>query len=113
MSILVVGSVPAYSQLAVAPGSVGSHPGGRQDAQSKPRDSHTDGGKRSMHPSDIPDRTTPPNVQAGKLEERLRRGEMERPIAQSEISDWLEQLHSGSVERSPGETVPEQSAVPD
>ena len=69
-----------------------------------------------MRPSDVPDQTTAPSVRARALEERLRRGQMERPIAQSQISDWLEQLHSGSVEHSTGDTAPGQSAqgiVPD
>jgi hypothetical protein len=34
---------------------------------------------------------------------------MERPIAQDHVSDWLEQLHSGSAEGSTGETAPGQS----
>jgi len=114
----VVGIVPAHSQSAVAPGSVGSHPGGSQETliPPKPRGSHPDGTKRSMRPFDVPDQTTVPNVQARALEERLRRGQVDRPIAQSQVSDWLEQLHSGSVERSTGDTVPGQSAqgiVPD
>jgi hypothetical protein len=114
----VMDTVPAHSQSATAPGSVGSHPGGSQETliPPKPRDSHSDGTKRSMRPSDVPGQTTAPNARARALEERLRRGQMERPIAQGEISDWLEQLHSGSVERSTGDTVPGQSAqgiVPD
>ena len=115
----VVGIVPAHSQSAVAPGSVGSHPGGSQETliPPKPKDgSHAAGSKRSIRPSDVPDQTTAPNVQARALEERLRRGQVERPIAQSQVSDWLEQLHSGSVERSTGDTVPGQSGqgiVPD
>ena len=114
----VVGIVPAHSQSAVAPGSVGSHPGGSQETliPPKPRGSHPDETKRSMRPSDVPDQTTAPNVQARALEERLRRGQVDRPIAQSQVSDWLEQLHSGSVERSTGDTGPGQSAqgiVPD
>jgi len=114
----VVGIVPAHSQSAVAPGSVGSHPGGSQETfiPPKPSGSHPDGTKRSMRPSDVPDQTTAPNVQARALEERLRRGQVERPIAQSQVSDWLEQLHRGSVERSTGDTVPGQSGqgiVPD
>lgn len=108
----IVGTVPAHSQLAAAPGSVGSHPGGSQETLIPPKPkggSPADGTKRSMRPSDVPDQTTAPNVQARALEERLRRGQIERPIAQSQISDWLEQLHSGSKERSTGETVPGQS----
>jgi len=107
----VVGSMPAHSQSAAAPGSVGSHPGGSQESllSAKPKGSHPDGTNRSMRPSDIPDQTPAPNVRARALEERLRRGQMERPIAQGEVSDRLEQLHHGSARHSPGETTPGQS----
>src|SRR6185369_3683419 len=92
---------------AVAPGSVGSHPGGSQETliPPKPRGSHPDGTKRSMRPFDVPDQTTVPNVQARALEERLRRGQIERPIAQSQVSDWLEQLHSCTVGQSSAQPV--------
>ena len=52
----VVGIVPAHSQSAVDPGSVGSHPGGSQETliPPKPRGSHPDGTKRSMRPFDVP-----------------------------------------------------------
>jgi hypothetical protein len=113
MSILsaVVGTIPAHSQSAAAPGSVGSHPGGSQETliPAKPRGSQPDGVMRGRRPSDIPDQPPAPSVRARALEERLRRGQMERPIAQDQISDWLEQLHSGSAERSTGETAPGQS----
>jgi hypothetical protein len=114
----VVGTGPAHSQTAVVPGSVGSHSGGSQETliPPKPRDSHADA-KRSMRPPDVPDQTTTPNMRARILEERLRSGrQIERPIAQSQVSDWLDQLHSGSGERSTDDTAPGQSAqgiVPD
>ncbi len=106
-----VDTTPAHSQSAVAPGSMGSHPGGGQETPlpAKPRGAHPDGTKRSIRPSDIPDQTPPPNVRARALEERLRRGQMDRPIAQGQISDRLEQLHSGSAESTTDETVPRQS----
>jgi hypothetical protein len=104
-------AIPAHSPSAVAQGSVGSHPVGGQETPlpAKPRGAHPDGTKRSMQPSDIPDQTPPPHVQARALEERLRRGQMDRPIAQGQISDWLEQLHSGSAESTTGETVSGQA----
>jgi hypothetical protein len=109
MSILsvVVGTMPAHSQPAGIAGSAESHPGERQETliPAKPRGSHPDGVMRSRRPPDIPDQTPAPNVRAQALEERLRRGEMERPIAQGEISDRLEQLHRGSAEHSTGETT--------
>ena len=109
ISAAVVGATPALSQSAAAPGSVGSRPGGSQETliPAKPRGSHADGTMRSMRPSDIPGQTLVPNERA--LEERLRSGQMERPIAQGQISDWLEQLHRGSAESSTGESAPGQS----
>jgi hypothetical protein len=113
MSILsaLVGTIPTHAQPATAPGSVGSHPGGSQERliPAKPRSSHPDGALRSRQSSDIPDQTAEPSVRARALEERLRRGQMERPIAQGEMSDRLEQLYSGSAGRSAGETPPGQS----
>lgn len=116
--VAAVVATPAHSQSAVVPGSVGSHPSGGQETPlpAKPRGAHSDGTRRSMRPSDIPEQTPPPHVRARALEERLRRGQMDRPIAQGQISDWLEQLHSGSPESTAGETVPGQSVqeiVPD
>lgn len=113
MSILsaVVGTMPAHSQSAAVPGSVGSHPGESPETlmPTKPRGSHPDGAKRSVRPSDIPDQTPASSVRARALEERLRRGQMERPIAQGEISDRLEQLHNGSAGHSTGDATPGQS----
>ena len=107
----VVGTMPAHAQSATAPGLVESHSGGRQETlmPAKPRSSHTDGAMRSRRPADVPDQTPAPNVRARALEERLRRGQMERPIAQGKVSDRLEQLHSGSAGQSTGETTPGQS----
>jgi hypothetical protein len=113
MSILsaVVGTIPARSQPATVLGTVESHLGGSQEilVPAKPKGSRPDGAMRSRRPSDIPDLTPVPDVRARALEERIRRGEMERPIAQGEISDWLEQLHRGSAGGSTGETAPRQS----
>jgi hypothetical protein len=111
MSADVVGVTPAHSQSAAAPGSMGSRPGGNQEnpIPAKPRGSHPDGTMRSMRPSDIPGQTLVPSERTRALEERLRSGKMERPIAQDHVSDWLEQLHSGSAESSTGETAPGQS----
>lgn len=106
----VAGATPALSQSTAASGSVGSHSGRSQETPmpAKPRGSYPDGTMRSLRPSDMPEQTLVPNDRAQALEERLRRGQMERPIAQGQISDRLEQLHSGSAERSTGETTPGQ-----
>jgi len=109
MSILsaVVGAIPAHSQSATAPGAVESHPGGSQKTliPAKPRSSQPNGRMRNSRPSDIPIQTPAPNERVRILEERLRSGQMERPIAQGAVSDRLEQLHSGAAERSTGETA--------
>ena len=113
MSVLcaVVGTIPAHAQPATAPEAVESHPGGSQETliPAKPKGSRPDGVMRNRRPLDIPDQTLALNVRARALEERLRRGEMERAIAQGEISNRLEQLHSGSAGGSPGQTAPGQS----
>jgi hypothetical protein len=111
MSSAVAVAIPAHSQSAATPESVESRPGGSHETPipAKPRGSHPDGTMRSMRPTDIPDQTPVPSERTRALEERLRSGQMERPIAQGQISDWLEQLHSGSAENATGETAPGQS----
>ena len=88
-------------------GSVGSP---EAPAPAKPRGSKHDGTMRSMRPPYIPGQTPVPREQTRALIERLRSGQMERPIAQAQISDRLEQLHSGSAESSTGDTATGQSA---
>ena len=114
MTILssVMSTTPVYSQSAVTPGSVKSHTGEHQEAvtPAKPKGSPPDGSVRGRRPSDIPDQTPTPNVRARALEERLRRGQMERPIAQGEVSDRLEQLHSGAATSTTDDTVSGQAA---
>lgn len=96
------------SEMGVpTPGSVGSL---EAPTPAKPRGSHSDSTMRSMRPPYIPGQTPVPREQTRALEERLRSGQMERPIAQGQISDRLEQLHSGSVESSTSDTATGQSA---
>jgi hypothetical protein len=71
----------------------------------KPRGSHLDGTMRSTQPPYLPGQTPVPRERTRALEERLRSGQMERPIAQGQISDRLEQLHSGTAEGSSGNTA--------
>jgi len=89
------------------PASVGSL---ETPASPEPRGSHPDGTMRSMGPSYMPGQPPVPRERSRALEERLRSGQMERPIAQDQISDRLEQLHSGSAESSTGNTATGQSA---
>lgn len=76
----------------------------------KPRGAHPDGTMRSTQPPYLPGQTTVPRERIRALEERLRSGQMERPIAQGQISDRLEQLHSGSTESSTSNAATGQSA---
>ena len=112
LSAFVVSAPPAHSQSTAGSGSVGSGPGGSQETPTptKPRGSKPDGTMRSMRPPDMPGQTPVPRERTQALEERLRNGQMEQPIAQGQISDRLEQLHRGSAESSTGDTATGQSA---
>lgn len=89
------------------PGSVGTL---ETPTPAKPRGPHPDGTMRSMPSPYIPGQTPVPRERTRALEERLRSGQMERPIAQGQISDRLEQFHSGSAENSSGNTATGESA---
>jgi hypothetical protein len=68
----------------------------------KPRDSHSTDAIRSTRPPYSPSQTTVPGERTRALEERLRSGQMDRPVAQGQVSDRLEQLHRGGTEASTG-----------
>jgi hypothetical protein len=91
-----------YSQSGGGSGSGGSSPGGSQAGPTKPRGSKTSPSMSNMQPSDTPKQAEGPRAPAQMLEERLRSGQMDQPIAQDQISNRLEQLHGGSVERPTG-----------
>ena len=112
LSAAVVSATPAHSQSAAAPGSVGSRSGGSHETHTptKPKGSKPDGGIRSMRPPDMPGQALVPRERTETLEERLRNGQMDQPIAQGQISERLEQLHRGSAESSTGDTAIGQSA---
>lgn len=111
LSAVVVSVMPAYSQSAASSGSVGSRPGGSHETPTpaKPRGSNPNAPMRNMRPSDMPGQTPMPRERTQALEERLRNGQMEQPIAQGQISDRLEQLHRGSAESSTGDPATGQS----
>jgi hypothetical protein len=111
LSAFVVSAPPADSQSLAGSGSLGSRPGGSHEThtQPKPKGSKPDSGIRSMRPSDTPGQTLVPRDRTEALEERLRNGQMDQPIAQGEISDRLEQLHRGAGESSTGDTATGQS----
>lgn len=76
----------------------------------KPRDSHSTDTIRSTRPPYIPGETSAQRERSRALEERLRNGQMDRPIAQDQVSDRLEQLHSGGTGTSTGHMDSGQSA---
>ena len=112
LSAFVVGAPPAASQSLAGSGSMGSYHGGNQETQTptKPKGFRPDGGIRSIRPPDMPGQAPVPRERAEALKERLRNGQMEKPVAQGQISDRLEQLHRGSAETSPGDTITGQTA---
>jgi hypothetical protein len=96
------------SEMSVPePGSVESL---ETSKPAKPRDSHSTDAVRSTRPLYPPSQTTVPGERTRALEERLRRGQMDRPVAQGQVSDRLEQMHSGGIETPTGHTDTGQSA---
>jgi len=102
--VLAVNPSQTFSQSGAAPGSAGAHHGNESAKPAKPRSPQsTDSLKNPPHqPNQAP---TPREA----LEDRLRSGQMDRPVAQDQVSDRLEQLHNGSAEHSPGEMPTGQS----
>jgi hypothetical protein len=97
----------AHSQSASEPGSEGAPPGTSQKVPTpiKPSASKPSGTGHRLAPSDMSRQTLVPDERAQALEKRLRSGQMERPLAQDQVSDRLEQLHRDSTERSTGNTA--------
>lgn len=105
---------PVHAQSAAETGTaqsnVGASAGGHDRFKStKPKSGNLDEPARHLRPPDTPGRTPARPDRAEALEERLRRGDMDRPVAQGQISDRLEQFHKGSAERPTGETAAGQS----
>ena len=107
---LVSITIATQSQIRTASGSDGvSAPSGSQDPGRLAMPRKTDPNATVPTPSAVkpkqipvaPDRTQ-------TVEERLRSGQMEKAIAQGEISNRLNQLYSGS-NRVTGETAAEHS----
>ena len=112
MLAAALAATSVQSQPATGSGPVGSRPGASHEPSkpAKPRSPNPADTMQSVRPPDLPSLPPVPRERAQALEERLRRGQMDAPIAQGRISDRLEQFHRSSVEGSTGETLPEQSA---
>jgi hypothetical protein len=94
---LNLASIPTSTQLHIGTASAADDGSAGSGSQEK--------GKPAMPRKADPDMTTRGTPSAGKpapfdrrqaVEERLRSGQMEKPIAQGEISDRLNGLYSGS-----------------
>lgn len=111
ISAVVVGAVPAQSQLIVGSGSVGSRPGGNHETSkpAKPRAANPADNLQNSRPSDMLSQTQMRLQRAQALEERLRRGQMDESLAQGQISERLEQFHKGLTDGSIDETATGQS----
>jgi hypothetical protein len=107
LSLLNIG-IPTYTEAAPSGSdSAGPTPGETHEKR-KPTSPRT-ANPRLTPPSGTPRQVPKPPDRAQEVEERVRSGQMEPPIAQNEISEQLEQLHSGSNE-SRGEAAIGQSS---
>jgi len=104
LSAVVLGVSLGRAQSAGgAGGSSGSSPSSSQGEPGGSRESSRPSKPRSA--TDAMRHTRPPGLtlkpqeqQATPLEERLQSGQMEKPVAQGQISDRLEQFYKGSAE---------------
>jgi hypothetical protein len=106
ISAVFAGATPPVSWSATDSGAAESSPGGsfERAKPAKPRGTNADETMLDLPRPDMPGRTPVPRQRRQALEERLRRGEMEKPIPQGEMSDRLDQLYKGSAKNSSGET---------
>ena len=102
LSAVVVGVSPGQAQAA---GGAGGSPSSSQGAPGGGRESSSPSKPRSANPADVMRHARPPGLtlkpqaqQAPPLEERLQSGQMEKPVAQGQISDRLEQFYKGAAE---------------
>ena len=106
LSAVVVDVSPGQAQSAGgAGGSSGGSSSNTQGAPGGGWESSSQSKPRSANPADVMRHARPPGLtlkpqeqQAPPLEERLQSGQMEKPVAQGQISDRLEQFHKGSAE---------------
>jgi len=90
---------PTLLQTTAASGADGGSASGRAQettTPATPRKGHPDGTPGGKQSAGKPKQTPMPPDPSQVVEERLRSGQIEKPIAQGEISDRLNQLYSGS-----------------
>ena len=108
---LVSITIATQSQFTTASGSDGvSAPSGSQEPGKSAMPRKADPNAMIRTPSAGKPKQIPvPPDRTQTVEERLRSGQLEKPIAQGEVSERLNQLYSGS-NRVPGETAAEPSS---
>ena len=108
---LVSLALPTHSQSSAASGSdVGLASSGSQETGKPATPRKADPNPTARTPSAGKSKQLPvPPDRTQAVEERLRSGQMEKPIAQGEISERLNQLYSGP-NRVTGETAAEHSS---
>ena len=100
---------PTQSQITAALGSNdGSASSGSQESgrPATPQKADPNATVRGAPLAGKPRQIPAPPIQSQAVEEQLRSGQMEKPVAQGEISELLNQLYSGS-NRLAGETAAE------
>jgi hypothetical protein len=93
--ILVSVPVPASSQESATLES-GSASASREAKETTPANAKSRRKTGAFPPAGKPRPMPTPPDRSQAVEERLRSGQMDKPIAQGEISDRLNQLYSGS-----------------
>lgn len=103
LSLISIG-LPTQAQATTASGiGAAGSPSGETHEKRKPAPPGT-ANPRGTPPPGQPKPVPAPSDRGREVEERVRSGQMEPPIAQDKISEQLEQLHSGS-NPLPGETA--------
>jgi len=94
--ILVDVPVPASSQESATLESGSATGASREAKETTPANAKPRRKTETMPPAGKPRPMPTPPDRSQAVEERLRSGQMEKPIAQGEISERLNQLYSGS-----------------
>ena len=92
-------TIPAHSQTNAASRSEGgsvSNGSRETERPAMPRKADSNVTRGGMSSAGKPKQIPAPLDRSQVVEERLRSGQMEKPIAQGEVSDRLNQLYSGS-----------------
>lgn len=104
-AIVAEGAEPPHSPAAAGSSPVESRASHHREptGPAGPRVANPAAPPQSRRPAGIPGQAPVPPQRVQALEERLRQGRLDQPIAQGPVSDRLEQFHRGAAVGSPGE----------